>query len=183
MPSYPIEPDKLLTAATLLVPTQPGRGRPSYTAHRRGVSTAYYAVFHAISDRAARQVFATADDNFRDGVRRWIAHGDIRTVATWVGKLDGTIGGGCPAHITALLAPGGVAAIDAETSAIAEGFLELHEKREQADYDHRAVFTRPDTLGHLALARQVIGLVGAVDSDESRLFFGLVAMQARVTPR
>ena len=31
MAQYPIEADKLLAAASLLVPAKPGRGRPSYT--------------------------------------------------------------------------------------------------------------------------------------------------------
>lgn len=50
MARYPNQADKLLVAAGLLVPAKPERGRPSYTAHRRGVSTAYYTVFHAIGD-------------------------------------------------------------------------------------------------------------------------------------
>ena len=183
MAQYPIEADKLLAAASLLVPASPGRGRPSYTAHRRGVSTAYYAVFHAIGERVVRQVFPTADAIFRDRVRRWISHTDIKTVATWVGKLAGTLPGGPPPHIAALLAPTGVPSFDADTISIADGFLELHEKREQADYDHQAVFTRADTLGLLELARQVVATVEAIDSDESRLLFGLIAMQAKVQPR
>jgi len=84
---------------------------------------------------------------------------------------------------SALLAPTGVPSFDADTISIADGFLELHEKREQADYDHQAVFTRADTLGLLELARQVVATVEAIDSDESRLLFGLIAMQAKVQPR
>lgn len=183
MAHYPIEADKLLAAASLLVPASPGRGRPSYTAHRRGVSTAYYAVFHAITERVVRQAFPNADSLFRDGVRRWISHTDVKTVATWLGKLVGTLPGGPPPHIAALLAPTGVPSVDADTLAIADGFLELHEKREQADYDHQAVFTRPDTLGLLELARQTVAAVEAAESDESGLLFGLIAMQARVQPR
>jgi len=167
---YPIEADKLLAAAGVLVPASPGRGRPSYTAHRRGVSTAYYAVFHAISGRVVRQVFPTADPIFRDGARRWISHADVRIVATWIGKLVGTLPGGPPPHIAALLAPTGVPLVDADTSAIADGFLELHEKREQADHDHQAVFTRPDTLGLIELARQIVATVEAVETDESSLW-------------
>lgn len=144
---------------------------------------AYYAVFHAIGERVARQVFPAADDVFLDRVRRWIGHTDIKTVATWVGQLQGTLRGSPPPHIAALLAPGGVTQVDADTVAIADGFLELHEKREQADYDHQAVFTRPDSLGHVALAKQVVGLVDQVSSDEAARFFGLVAMQSRVQPR
>jgi hypothetical protein len=156
----------LLAAAEMLVPKSPGRGRPPYTAHRRGVSTAYYAVFHAVAARVAEQVFPHTDPEFRDRVRRWIGHTDIKTVSTWVGQLQGTIGGDAPRHIAALLAPGGTPHVDADTALIADGFLELHEKREQADYDHAAVFTRPDTLGHIELARQVVGLIDSVRTYE-----------------
>jgi len=184
VPSYPIEPDKLLSAADLLAPARPGRGRPSYTAHRRAVSTAYYAVFHAISGRVVETVFASADEAFRRRVRRWIGHGDIRNVARWVSQLQGTTPGAPPGHIRTLLSPGvATAHIDADTATIADGFLELNDKREQADYDHDAVFTRPDTLGHIALARQVVGVVDGAQSDEALRFFGLIAMQAKIQQR
>ena len=58
---------------------------------------------------------------------------------------------------------------------IAEGFVELNEKREQADYDHGAVFSRPDTRGHIAVEQ--------TQTDPSTRFFGLVALQARVQAR
>jgi hypothetical protein len=66
---------------------------------------------------------------------------------------------------------------------MADGFLELNDKRELADYDHQAVFTRPDTRGHIALARSVVSVAERAQSDPARCFFGLVAMQARVQAR
>jgi hypothetical protein len=184
MPSYPIEPDKLLDAADFLAPSQAGPGRPPYTAHRRAVSTAYYAVFHAITTRVAAQSFPTADAQFLRRVRRWIGHGDIKAVARWTSQLQGTSAGQPPPHIRALLAPtAGTIHIDADTAAIADGFLELNEKREQADYDHEAVFSRADTRGLIALAEQVVARIDAAQSDEAQLFFGLVAMQAQIRGR
>lgn len=184
MPAYPIEPDKLLDAADRLAPAQPGPGRPPYTAHRRAVSTAYYAVFHAISERVAATVFPGADPAFQQRIRRWIGHADIRTVAQWVSQLQGTTAGSPPSHIQALLSPGGAPAhIDVDTVAIADGFLELNDKREQADYDHDAVFTRPDTRGHIALARQVVAVVEQTQSDAMKRFFGLVGMQSKIQAR
>lgn len=103
MPDYPIEPDKLLDAADRLAPAEPGPGRPSYTAHRRAVSTAYYAVFHAIGGRVVDTVFVEADVAFRRRARRWIGHGDIRSVARWISELQGTSRGSPPPHIRALL--------------------------------------------------------------------------------
>lgn len=184
MAAYPIEPDKLLDAAERLAPAQVGRGRPPYTAHRRAVSTAYYAVFHAITDRVAQLAFPDADPALRQRVRRWVAHADISTVCRWVSGLQGTGSYGIPAHIRSVLAPPGAPSnIDADTVAIADGFLELHEKRMEADYDHEAVFTRSDTRAMIGLARQVVTRVESADSDQVRAFIGLVTMQAQVRSR
>lgn len=184
MPHYPIEPDKLLDAADRLAPASPGRGRPPYTAHRRAVSTAYYAVFHAVTDRVAETVFPAADPAFRERIRRWINHGDIRIVAQWVSQLQGTTPGSPPPHIRTLLAPSGLPPlVDPDTLLIADGFLELNDKRELADYDHQAVFTRPDTRGHIALARSVVSVTERAGSDPAKCFFGLVAMQAKILSR
>ena len=184
MTSYPIEPDKLLEAAALLAPPDAKPGRPPYTAHRRAVSTAYYAVFHAITDRVVKAPFTEADTSFLRKVRRWIGHNDIRTVATWVEQLEGTSHGSPPPHIKALLEPSkGESHVDRDTLTIAEGFLELSERREEADYDHDAVFTRPDTLDHLARAREIVAIVEQTQSDAAKRFFGLIAMQAKVQAR
>lgn len=63
--------------------------------------------------------------------------------------------------------------------AIADAFLELYEKRQEADYDHEAVFTRADVRGHIALARQAVALVEQVNSGAAETFFGLVALKAK----
>ncbi len=105
-------------------------------------------------------------------------------MALWVSQLVGTTGGSPPRHIQALLAPAaGSTHVDAHTTLIADGFLDLNEQREQADYDHDAVFTRPDTRGRIALARRVVDTVEQANTDEALRFFGLVAMQAKVQPR
>lgn len=181
MAEYPIDPQRLLETAERLAPSRPGR--PAYTDHRRAVSTAYYAVFHAITDRVAKAVFTEADPDFQQKIQRWIGHGDVRAVAIWVSQLEGTRTGMPPRHIANLLQPSGANHIDADTVAIADGFLELNEKREQADYDHDAVFTRADTLAQIALARSVVVAVQGTQSDAAKRFFGLIAMQAKVQPR
>ncbi len=184
MPGYPIEPEKLLDAADRLAPARTGPGRPPYTAHRRAVSTAYYAVFHVITERVAATVFPSADDTFRRRIRRWLGHGDIRTVARWVSQLQGTSPGIPPPHIQQLLSPpGGGQLLDFPTIFLADGFLELNDKRELADYDHDAVFTRPDTRGHIALARAVVSIAQTVDNNSTRSFYGLIGLQARIQGR
>lgn len=183
MPQYPIDPQKLLETAERLAPTNLRPGRPAYMDHRRAVSTAYYAVFHALTDRAAKATFTDADPEFLQKIQRWIQHGDVRTVAVWVSQLEKTRSGGPPRHISNLLKPAGNNYIDADTLAIADGFLELNEKREQADYDHTAVFTRPDTLSQIALARKVVDTIQGTQTNEAKIFFGLITMQANVKSR
>jgi hypothetical protein len=101
---HPIDPAQLLAAAELLAPANARGGASEFTERRRAVSTAYYAVFHAISDRVAATVFPDAEQIFRQRISRWIAHNDIRTVARWVIGLQGTgSGGGVPSHVGKLL--------------------------------------------------------------------------------
>jgi hypothetical protein len=148
------------------------------------VSTAYYAVFHAITDRVSATVFPTANPIVRGRVRRWIGHGDVRTVSLWVGQLQGTTPGNPPRAILALGATAsGSPFVAPETALIADGFLELNDKRELADYDHEAIFTRADTRGHLELAHSVVDAVERARSDEAGCFFGLIALQARIQGR
>lgn len=57
MPSYPIDPDKLLEQAAQLAGEDAGPGHPSYTNLRRAVPSAYYAAFQTVSDQIARGLF------------------------------------------------------------------------------------------------------------------------------
>jgi len=92
--------------------------------------------------------------------------------------------GKAPRHVRELLAGiEGPLHIDADTIAIAEGFLKLHEQRDQADYDHEEVFRHADTRRYIALARRVVELAQKSDSDQAQQFFGLIAMQAQVRGR
>lgn len=183
MPRYPLKPALLVDTADRLAPREIGRGRPAYSDHRRAVSTAYYAVFHAINDRVAKASFTEADDAFLRRIERWIGHGDIKEVAVWICQLEGQRGGKAPAHISSLLRPGGTNHIDEDSLVIAEGFLELNEKREQADYDHDAIFTRADTLIQIDLARAVVERVETTQSNEAKRLFGLIGMRARIQSR
>lgn len=184
MPSYPIEPRKLLEVAGALAPESAGRGRPSYTAHRRAVSTAYYAVFHAISNGVVETVFPASDLTFRQRARRWVNHGDVRQVSMWALALRTGAGGLPPRQIQALFAPpGGTIVVDQPTADVADAFIELHEKRQQADYDHEEVFSRADTRGHIRLAEDTVTILEQPPSPELRQYFGLIALKSRIQDR
>jgi len=79
VPSYPIDPDKLLEQAAQLAGEDAGRGRPSYTNHRRAVSSAYYAAFHQVSDQVARGLFP-GKASFQLQARRSVTHDAIYVV-------------------------------------------------------------------------------------------------------
>lgn len=185
MSRYPLKPEKLLDTADRLVPPPQrfGRGRPAHADHRRAVSTAYYAVFHAVCDRVAKAVFTDADEAFLHRVERWIGHADIKEISMWVCQLAKRRPGKPPPHIVALLEPRGTTHIDSDTLRIADGFLELNDKREQADYDHDAVFSRADTLSQIELAKTVVARVEATQTDPAKRFFGLIGMRAKIQAR
>lgn len=73
--------------------------------------------------------------------------------------------------------------VDLDTGAISDGFVELNNRRESADYDHEAVFTRADTRANIGLARSVVKTIGRADSAEAQCFFGLIALQGRIQNR
>ncbi len=92
----------------------------------------------------AEAVFHSANNSTRQRIQRWIAHADVAAVCRWVSTLQGEGSYGVPRHIQAVLEPPGEPAqVDSDTVSIADGFLELHDKRMEADYDHRAVSREP----------------------------------------
>lgn len=102
----------------------------------------------------------------------------------WVSSLQGIGTSTVPSHIKALLAPPGPQnLIDNAAVTVSDGFLELYEKRMEADYDHEAVFTGADTLGHIALAKQLLPLIDGAGTPALQRFFALIAFRAKIQDR
>lgn len=147
MPSYPIDPDKLLEHATQLAGQDAGRGRPSYTSHRRAVSSAYYAAFHQVSDQVARVLFPDTE-SFRLQARRSVTHDAIYVVCKWL-----TGRAGAPQHLQPIA---DALKQDATVSTVADSLIGLKEAREEADYDHTRPFNKRETLTLLEDARATV---------------------------
>jgi hypothetical protein len=82
VPAYPIEPDNCsMRRSALRLHKSVLEGR--LIRLTVAVSTAYYAVFHAITERVPQPAFPDADAALRQRVRRWMAHADISTVCRW----------------------------------------------------------------------------------------------------
>lgn len=171
MPSYHIDPDKLLDHAADLAGEAAGRGRPSYTNHRRAVSSAYYAAFHAVTDRVAEQLFPTSAV-FQVQARRSVTHAAVYAVCKWVTGREGP-----PQHLKPI-----VTALHKEplVQAVAGSLIGLKEAREEADYDHTRPFNKRETLTLLADARATVAHLGTGPSALD----GVTALIAlKTTPR
>ena len=148
MPQYPIDPEKLLDHAQDLAGAEAGRGRPSYTNHRRAVSSAYYAVFHQVTANVGERLFP-GEEAFQIRARRSISHDAVRTVSTW-------IGGSAPQQLEAITSR---IRGDAEVQQIAASLIGLKEAREEADYDHLRPFDKAETLALVNEARATVDML------------------------
>ena len=131
-------PQGLLDVAESLCATGPGR--PAHAALRRAVSTAYYALFTALTEEAARLFKPTV----RVAARRLLDHGAPRSVFHRLGTtgkvpwLEGN-----PACHEDLLQ-------------VARVFTDLHAERQMADYDHAYVPNKTETLDNIDYAGEGI---------------------------
>jgi hypothetical protein len=171
VPSYPIDPDKLLEQAAQLAGEDAGPGRPSYTNHRRAVSSAYYAAFHEVSDQVARGLFP-GTDSFQLQARRSVTHDAIYVVCKWLtGRTT------APQHLQPIV---DVLRQDSAVSSVADSLIGLKEAREEADYDHTRPFEKRETLTLLEDARATVAhLKTATPSLDQAM--ALIAL--KTTPR
>lgn len=186
-----IGPVRLLEHADLLAGRQAGRGRPSETNHRRAVSSAYYAVFHATTESIAESVLpAGADSGQRGRLRRWVPHAKIRATCEYVTKASalggeqrdepGGFGGqvGSWPMFSFATAGGRRSAVSTELLSFARLFLRLQGARHDADYDHAAQFPKALALSYVGEARRAVELHEShAQRDEFRLLWSAVVCQ------
>lgn len=129
---------QLLEQAAHLAMREPGR--PKQASLRRAVSTAYYALFHYLIERATRQMLAGQEASAsRRALSRAFSHRDMKAASkSFAAGLQGL-----PA--TARTALQGVA-FPADLKVVAQTFVELQEVRHAADYDLGQPVNRQDTL-------------------------------------
>lgn len=139
-----INPDGLLTHARRLAGQ--GRGRPPEADLRRGVSAAYYAVFHDLTDRAARHLIGSSPDSARNRLRRSWSHGEFAAAAELVVGRAKALAVNASTPLTLEMAKGGplvdIAAGDADLAIALRLFS-----------DSRRSGTRPITTTALATRR------------------------------
>jgi len=124
----------LLSQARTLVTKE--STRPKQASLRRAVSTAYYALFHLLTEDAAKTMFGGRDAvDLRFVVRRAFEHGTMKKAA------KGFRAGNLAEPWKHLLdAP------SSELKRVANAFFELQEARHQADYDVGHSLTRAEAV-------------------------------------
>jgi hypothetical protein len=165
----PIRPRWLLRLAKQLVPEQVGQGQPRNTDLRRAISTAYYALFHAITRAAAEHALPGAPEAEKNTFTRHVNHAAIRQVCGWINGKEP------PQAVEATVAR---LRGNARISAVAATFVALHQAREDADYNHEADITRPTTLGLIRRSETAVGVVEAdFATDDFRSLLGLLSLK------
>lgn len=124
-----IRVDHLLDSARANLPKS--AGAPRQAALRRGVSDAYYALFHAVTHAVAHQTLHGAHEAARHQFRRTLKHSRLAEVSQEVarGKRAG------PSSLSS------AASADPDARLVAQTFDELRVEREAADYDHEERFS------------------------------------------
>ena len=154
-----------------------GLPSPSEADHRRAVSAAYYAVFHAVTLEATRFLVDRSGGFRRHRTARRFEHRDIRLVALWASGA-----GTPPPRLASAVAD---LRRDEEVRRVAEDLGFLSGARRAADYDHFAQFTEARALGAIRVASRAVGTIegGSFHTSEGGgTFLQLVADQARTRP-
>ena len=118
------------------------RLKPRQASLRRGISNAYYAIFHLLSSAAAEEVAKGRSAQML--VKRAVDHSEMRDVCRQFAS------GGLPVAVRSLL-PG---PLPDGLRVVAEGFSALQQARHEADYDLTRAITRIEALAALDETRR-----------------------------
>lgn len=166
-----IRADQLLVQADHLAGRKSGPGRPRSTDLRRAVSSSYYALFHGLLDAVTTHLLPSGSQSYRDALTRSIQHTSIKKVSAWIES-----GNTPPAGLEQIV---GVLESAAGITDLAYYYLQLLQARHEADYDHGSdLFTKPQTIAYVDMAREGIALIRQMRGDpQFELFLALLALR------
>jgi hypothetical protein len=164
------DPVQLLALARELVAKD--KAAPSDAHVRRAVSTAYYALFHAVLRAAADRFVGAAETQSAAFaiVYRSFDHGHMRTmcVALNVTVLKGELR-------QRLLRD----SVGADARRFAANFVELQLARQRADYDPHAAYTAVDAAILTDGSEAAIAAFGRIPPEEQRDLLALLLARGR----
>lgn len=174
-----IDPDALLAHARRLAGSD--RGRPPEVDLRRGVSAAYYSVFHDITKRAAQHLIGAADTRAQNAIRRRWGHGEIAAASGLVvdrAKVFLHNPEADPAKPLRAYGPlPDLAASDGFLVAGLRRFGELQVLRHLADYDHEATFDKASLLEVCQRAELARNALDGAAAQARQAFFTILTVR------
>jgi hypothetical protein len=123
----PIDPEALRRLATRLIGPAPGADEADL---RRGISTAYYALFHLLIQKTI--TYVVSDAAFRPKVARALQHGAMRSVCDRYSRARRQVSG---QYLVPQEGRFPQLIITPELHQVASSFIALLTARENADYD------------------------------------------------
>ncbi len=151
--------DDLVETAQNLV-SGSAAGRPRHANLRRAVSTAYYAVFHALAHHCAERLVGTSPDRSDAAwtqAYRALDHGPTKETFKQLSNL------GFPADL----------------QYFGRNFQDLQEERNRADYDPIARFSRGEAAILVQRAREAIAYLDNAPRRDQTALAVLVTMKER----
>lgn len=140
-------------------------GRPKQANLRRSVSAAYYGVFHFLVDQSCRRAIGSRNHQsaFRHVLGRAFVHTAMKDACRSFagGTLKDSIKKGLPPRFS----------IPSEIGDLAATFVELQNKRHQADYDLTEGFRRHDVLALIQQVETAIRRFENVGNSDEKKFF------------
>lgn len=153
--------DDLLQQALQLVHKEPRN--PKQASLRRGVSTAYYAVFHLLISEAVANWNRVS---LRAALGRAFDHSIMKVASNRIQDTrQFSFNGEDPGTVAAL-------------RAVAKSFTQLQEKRHAADYDNTTFWTRTEALAQVKSAEQAFNAWKPIRSEQIAQAF-LVSLVVR----
>ena len=149
-----------------------GPGAPRQTDLRRAISSAYYAVFHAVAAAAADDfVGPTKRDTPRYAlVYRSIDHSPLRKLCENVVKSN------LPTKYKSYVPSGG---FGTDLVAVANALVELQEKRHKADYDPLYRVSISDAVLAVVTGRTALSRLTDANRTRKKAFLSLVVFSPR----
>ena len=174
-----IDPDDLLVHAEQLADTE--TDCLSDAVLRRGVSAAYYAVFHDLTGQAANHLVGSCPDEIQNEIRRSWSHGEISQLAQHVVDRSVTLNHAPDAPLRGPVEKIGplldIVAKDGDLVESLRLFNQLQEQRYSADYDHQERFTELHLVESCENARIMRTLLRKASSAAREALFTLLTVR------
>lgn len=169
--SVRIDPGKLIEHAEGVLASN-ATGRPRAVWLRRAVSSAYYALFHAICLEGARTLLPHGSQQQQLVIARAFGHREVKDCCSWIAGRQGGIHQRVRPVVDDLK--------NSPLVGLASAFCDLQEARHRADYDHMSPFTKAAVAGHIEDARKAMGDLDRSTDHYRHAFYTLLALKCRL---